>query len=80
MYYIYGQSGPSLLIESTDSMITSIKKQLQKIERKVGMERIQTRVVRMLTKVKGRPYFYLSSVFGCLFTSHLKVFLSSLFK
>ena len=22
MYYIYGQSGPSLLIESTDSMIT----------------------------------------------------------
>ena len=26
MYYIYGQSGPSLLIESTDSMILSISK------------------------------------------------------
>ena len=24
MYYIYGQSGPSLLIESTDSMINLI--------------------------------------------------------
>ena len=24
MYYIYGQSGPSLLIESTDSMISSL--------------------------------------------------------
>ena len=38
MYYIYGQSGPSLLIESTDSMIYKYKKQLQKIEKKVGME------------------------------------------
>ena len=26
MYYIYGQSGPSLLIESTDSMIEDIKR------------------------------------------------------
>ena len=24
MYYIYGQSGPSLLIESTDSMIQKV--------------------------------------------------------
>ena len=39
---------------------------------------IQTRVVRMVTKVKDRPYFFLSSVFGCLFTSHFKLSLSSL--
>ena len=41
---------------------------------------IQTRVVRMVTNVKGRPYFFLSSVFGCLVTRHLKLILSSLFK
>ena len=41
--------------------------------RKIGMEYISsyqnkntTRVVRIVTKVKGRFYFYLSSVFGCL--------------
>ena len=53
---------------------TSIKKKktITKIEMKVGMhgvqKRILTRVVRMVTKVKGRPYFFLSSVFGCLFS------------
>ena len=31
---------------------------------------MQTRVVRMVTKVKGRPYFFLSSDFGCLFARH----------
>ena len=40
---------------------TSIKT-ITKIERIVGMEYIpkrkQTRVVRMVTKVKGRPYFF----------------------
>ena len=50
------------------------KKQLQKIERKVGMEYQkaykQGYIVRMVTKVKDRPYFFLSSVFGCLFTSY----------
>ena len=25
----------------------------------------------MVTKVKGRSYFFLSSVFGCVFTRHL---------
>ena len=32
----------------------------------------------MVTKVKDRPYFFLSSVFGCLFTRHFKLSLSSL--
>ena len=64
--------------------IYKYKKQLQKIEKKVGMEYQkeykQGYIVRMVTKVKGRPYFFLSSVFGCLFTRHLKLILSSLFK
>ena len=36
---------------------------------------IQTRIVRMVIKVKGRPYFFVSSVFGCvfLFARHLKL-------
>ena len=50
------------------------KKQLQKIEREVGMEYQkeykQGYIVRMVTKVKGRSYFFLSSVFGDLFTRH----------
>ena len=33
----------------------------------------------MVTTVKGRPYFFLSSGFGCLVTRHLKLILSSLF-
>ena len=41
---------------------TSIKKNLQKIERIVYRDgvpkRRQTRVVRIVTKVKGRPYFF----------------------
>ena len=28
-------------------------------------------------KVKGHPYFFLSSVFGCLFARHFKLSLSS---
>ena len=32
----------------------------------------------MVTKVKDRLYFFLSSVFGCLFTSHFKLSLSNL--
>ena len=39
---------------------------------------IQTRIVRMVTKVKDHPYFFLSSVFGWLFTRHFKLSLSSL--
>ena len=58
------------------------KKQLHKIERKVGMEYQkaykQGYIVRMVTKVKDRPYFFLSSIFGCLFTRHFKLSLSSL--
>ena len=56
------------------------KKQLQKIEKKVGMEyqKKKTRVVRMVTNVKDHPYFFLSSVFGCLFTRHFKLSLSGL--
>ena len=66
------------------TIIYKYKKQLQKIERKVGSygvpKSIQTRVARMVTKVKDRPYFFLSSVFGCLFrpTSHFKLSLSNL--
>ena len=32
----------------------------------------------MVTKVKDHPYFFLSSVFGCLFTRHFKLSLNSL--
>ena len=52
---------------------TSIYKKKNKLQKKWkesrdGVpKRIQTRVVRMVTKVKGRPYFFVSSVFGCLF-------------
>ena len=66
------------LIMCYDHNIHKYKKQLPKIEKKVGMEfqkSIQTRVVRMVTKVKGRPYFFVSEVslvFGCLFARHLK--------
>ena len=39
---------------------TSIKKQLQKIEKEVEMEYQKSiRVVRMVTKVKGRRYFFI---------------------
>ena len=54
-----------------------IQKQLQQIEKKVGMEyqkayKQVTRVVRIVTKVKGRPYFFviikrlLKSNFKCM--------------
>ena len=63
------------------SYIIQVQKTIKNIERKVGMEyqkaHKRTRVVRMVTKVKGCPYFYLSSVFSCLFARHFKLFLVS---
>ena len=49
---------------------TSKKKTITKKLKKVVPKSIQTRVVRIVTKVKGCPYFFLSSVFGCLFARH----------
>ena len=68
---ICGKYNIFILYKPEYFFVISIKKQLQKIEKEVGMEyqlRKQTSVVRMVTKVKGRPYF-----FGpCTFFLHLQ--------
>ena len=52
-------------------IITSIKDNYKKMKRK---DVVQTRVVRMVTKVKGRLYFFLSSVFVVYLPGRVIVF------
>ena len=47
MYYIYGTSGPSLLIESTDSMISGMKITVGHQPKSVDLARLAARFGRV---------------------------------